>query len=191
METKIFDYGMNGEGVGKVNGKITLIPCALIDEIVEFEVENENSNYLTAKNVVIKEMSKERVIPKCKYYGICGGCDLQHMSENEQCKFKKLLVKKTIKKIAGVEVFVEDVVTSNKCFAYRNKLSLNISESKIGFFKNNTKEIVEVEKCLLADDKINLVIHIFKSVIGDNLKVVKNLVIRFINNQLLVGVVTK
>ena len=37
METKIFDYGMNGEGVGKVDGKITLIAGTLINEDVEFE----------------------------------------------------------------------------------------------------------------------------------------------------------
>ena len=38
METKIFDYGMNGEGVSKIDGKIVLVPNAMLDETVVFDI---------------------------------------------------------------------------------------------------------------------------------------------------------
>ncbi|MBO5954464.1 MAG: TRAM domain-containing protein, partial [Clostridia bacterium] len=49
MEIEIFDYGMNGEGVGKINGKIALINNALVGEVVGAEIVKENKNFCMAK----------------------------------------------------------------------------------------------------------------------------------------------
>ena len=48
MITKIFDYGMNGEGVSKINGKVILIPNALLDEEIDIDIDEDHGNYATA-----------------------------------------------------------------------------------------------------------------------------------------------
>ena len=95
MKTKILDYGMNGEGVAKIDGKVALITGALVDEVVEFEVVEDNKNYCVGKLEQIIETSKQRISPPCPYFSSCGGCDLQHMAVKEQAKFKTQLVQKT------------------------------------------------------------------------------------------------
>lgn len=97
MEVNIIDYGMNGEGVAKVEGKIVLVEGALIGEIVDVEIITSFKNYSIAKlNKVIVE-SANRTKPVCHHYG-CGGCKLLHFSYSQQLLFKQQLVKKNNKK---------------------------------------------------------------------------------------------
>lgn len=193
MEIKIFDYGMNAEGVGKVDGKVVLIPFALCGEIVDADITTNNKNYSIAELKSVKNKSISRTAPPCPYYYQCGGCSLQHMTYNEQLEYKTLLVKKTLKKISNIDIDVNKCMACEQPYNYRNKVSFNYSNNASGFYKRNYKEIVSINNCLLADDIINKVYNLFNNYIYNtsDIKLVKHLVVRHINNQILVGVVTK
>ena len=90
---------MNGEGVGKIDGKIVLVENALIDETVDITIVEDNKNYCIGKLNSIITPSSNRQDPPCPYFNDCGGCQLQHMNYLEQLKFKTNHIKKTIKKI--------------------------------------------------------------------------------------------
>lgn len=191
MQTKIFDYGMNAEGVAKHEGKIILIKNALIDEDVDVEIVEEYQNYSIGKLKKVIVKSNQRVDVKCPYFYECGGCDLQHMSYQEQLKYKTKLVQKTIKKIANLEISVANCVACDNIFKYRNKASFNFKNNLSGFYKNKTNTIVEIEKCIITSDNINNVYSIFKNTIDSSISpLIKHLVVREINNQILVGVVS-
>lgn len=190
METEIFDYGMNGEGVAKIDGKIALVPFALVKEKVDVEILKDNKNYCQAKVNKILSSSANRVEPPCPYFYLCGGCALQHMTYAEQLKFKTGLVKKTIKKIANIDVAVENCVPSEKNYNYRNKISF-VCKNNFGFYKFNSKDVVAVSECKIASDNINKVLNLANQFFLDKTykKEIKNLVVRDIENQILVGVV--
>lgn len=188
MECNIFDYGMNGEGVSKIDGKICLIENALVDEIVDCEIVSSLKNYATAKTTNIIKPSIHRTNPPCPYFNECGGCSLQHMDYSEQLKFKKLLVQKTLKKVANISFEVSDCVPCDTQFEYRNKCSFNFLNTKAGFYKQNSNDIVQIDKCLLANPNINRIYNIFINSF-DDYKEIKHLVVREIANQILVGVV--
>lgn len=190
MQTKIFDYGMNGEGVAKIDGKIVLINSALIDEKLEFEIIEDKKNYSVGKIKKIISSNKNRQIPPCPYFNECGGCQLQHMNYEEQLKFKTLNIKKTIKKICGLDVDVKPCVKCSNEFNYRNKMSFSIRNSKCGLLKHTSNELIDISHCPLATDNINKVFTIFRSSLK-NKEHIKNLVVRDIENQILIGVVTK
>ena len=192
MKNLVYDYGMNGEGVTKVNDVVTLVPYALKDEEIELNIVKSFGNYNFATLTKINKESQNRTTPPCPYFYKCGGCDMQHMKYEEQLNFKSLLVKKTIKKICGLDVDVNPTVACDKQFAYRNKVSFNFHNSSSGFFEENSKNLVEVDKCLLISENMNKIYKIFKIFVKNNEKIenfIKNLVIREISNQILVGVV--
>lgn len=195
METVISDYGMNGEGVAFIEGKTTFVPYSLIGEAVDVTIDEDFSNYAVARVEKINTQSNERVCPPCPYFKDCGGCDIQHMSYDEQLKFKSLLVKKTLKKISKIDTSVSETIPSQCQYNYRNKVSFNVKDGKIGFFEKNSNSIVEIEKCALLSDNINEILDIFKdyySSVDDNVKkAIRNIVIREISNQILVGIVAK
>lgn len=194
MKTEIYDYGMNGEGISSVDGKIVMIFGSLVGENVDFEIVEDNKNYSIGKLKSISSSSENRQTPKCPYFYECGGCDLQHMKYDEQLKFKKSLIKKTIKKISNIDVLVSETVGCSSQFEYRNKSSFNFSNDKAGFFKKQSKDVVNVDKCLISNHIINDVLQFFVEFLNNNRQIkkfVKHLVIRHINDQTLVGVVTK
>jgi len=191
MEIKIYDYGMNGEGVGAIDGKIILTNNALIGETVDAQIIEDNKNYATANVVNVIQSSPNRTKPKCPYFNMCGGCQLQHMTYDEQLKFKTLNIKKTLKKIAEIDFEVSPTVPCLSNFEYRNKMSFTINKENCGLLKHNSKDIVEISSCPLATNNINKVLSLFKEYLKSaNNNNFKNIVVRDIENQILVGVVT-
>jgi len=193
MEVKIFDYGMNGEGVGKINGKVVLVENAIIDEIVDVEFVEDKTNYATAKTTNIIHLSPNRQTPPCPYFDVCGGCQLQHMKYLEQLKFKTNHIKKTIRKITGLDVQTKNCVACSKPFYYRNKMSFSVAKESCGLKQEKSNNIVNISSCPLADNNINKVLNIFKTYINTHASernYIKNLVVRSIENQMLIGIVT-
>ncbi len=194
MQTTIIDYGMNAEGVAKVDNFIYFVPYALKGEEVDIEVEKAFKNYAVAKLNSIITLSPERISPPCPYFYQCGGCSLQHMQYAEQLKYKSMLVNKTIKKITQLDIKVENTTASDKIFNYRNKASFSFSTDKAGFYRPNSKEIINIDHCMLLNDNINKVYSLFLQYLKRNQSVrpnIKNLVVRNIDNQILVGIVCK
>ncbi len=192
METEIFDYGMNGEGVGKVDGKIVLVDNAVCGEIVDISIFKDEKNLAFATVNKVLEKSLSRVEPICPHFSTCGGCALQHMDYAEQLKFKTQLVKKTINKICDLDCDVDACVSCSNAKNYRNKMSFSVSRNVCGLLKLKSKEIVDIQGCPLANKTINDVLQIFKKFLT-TLKnhSIKYLVVRHIENQTLVGVVNE
>lgn len=151
-----------GRGITRNDEKICFVEDTLKDEDVEIEIIKNNKKYQEAIVRKYNKKSKLRVEPKCKYYNICGGCQLSHLVLEEQNKFKERKVEEIIYKYGNIKTKIMPLVTDDN-FNYRNKVTLHIKNSRIGFYKNRTNEIIEIEKCLLLDEKINnLIKHLKK-----------------------------
>lgn len=152
VEIKRMDH--EGRGIGYINNKVTFIPNALPEEIVICEITETKKNYQIAKVVEYKKKSFLRVEPICPYYQKCGGCSLQHLSYEETVKYKKEKVENILNKEKIKHPKIEVVPNPNPK-NYRNKLSLKIKKSHIGFFEENTHELIEINTCPLAKECIN------------------------------------
>ncbi len=193
METKIIDYGMNGEGVAKINGKVVLIPNTLIDELVDFAIVEDNGNLAYGKVNKIIIPSENRINPPCPYFYECGGCGLQHMSYSEQLRFKTLLVKKTLRKILKRDFSTNPTIPCKYQYSYRNKVSFSTDGQNIGYYQYNSKHILNIDFCPLANEDINKIYNICCTYIRENhlLRVLKHIVIRNIDSQYIIGIVLR
>lgn len=165
MELKIERLGINGEGIAIINdesreNKVCFVDGALPGEVVDGEISIEKTNYCFADLNEIKVASKDRVEPKCPYFGICGGCDIQHMSVELQKELKKNTIKDTLRKLGGIEdVLINDVVRVNN-YEYRNKMVFPYvmtqdGNSVLGMFVKNSHDIVDIDGCMIASVGIN------------------------------------
>lgn len=146
-----------GSGIARANGLVLFIPFTVPGDTVEAEITRQYPKYAEAKVVRLITASPDRITPPCPYFYECGGCQLQHMNYATQLASKKQIVMDALKRIGKVnDVIVPDVTPSPKEFFYRSRIQLQQSQTgKIGFFKRNTHDIVEIKKCLIADEKIN------------------------------------
>lgn len=160
MILEIKDLGINGEGVARTpDNKVCFVDFSLPDEVVEAEIYKEKSKFCYAKLGSIIKENPDRIIPKCKYFGLCGGCDLQHLKYEKQCEFKKNKVALALRNVTSIKI-VDTVFDED--FGYRNKMVFVASGKpiKLGMVMKNSHDFVETKECLLASDIINKVLSV-------------------------------
>ena len=85
---KIEDIGVDGEGIGKVDGYTLFVKDAIIGDTVEAVITKAKKNYGYAKMLKVLEASPHRVPAKCSVARKCGGCQIQELSYEAQLDFK-------------------------------------------------------------------------------------------------------
>ncbi|MBQ8444260.1 MAG: hypothetical protein IJX25_02795, partial [Clostridia bacterium] len=152
--TTITDYGYDGEGVCRVNGKVVFVPYSLNGEAIKVQLKDEKSSFCNGKLVEVECASPLRGEAPCPYYGKCGGCVYQHTSYQNELAIKKELLAKQLAKV-GYFGDVE-VIGSDKEYSYRNKIKLFVSEVGSLYLKRRKSNgQCHIEECLLVGDKIN------------------------------------
>lgn len=160
MSYKIERLDHQGRGITYINGKIAFVKDALPGEEIELKIIKENSKLIEAEPTSFLKESQLRVKELCPYYKECGGCNLLHMSYEEQIKYKQSKIVDIMKKYADINSeVIKQIVPCDRQFHYRNKVTLKVKE-KLGYFKEKTYELIPIEKCLLVNDKINEIIKI-------------------------------
>lgn len=157
-EFKVYRLDDFGRGISYYNGKVVFIDGALDGENVECVIKESKKHMYEAKATRIIDKSLYRVEPKCPYYKDCGGCNLMHMDYLRQVKFKEEKVKEMLKKFADIDGDnVKDIITTREDH-YRNKITLKVVDGRIGFFRKKTYELVPINDCLMASEKINKIL---------------------------------
>ena len=147
-----------GRGIIKENGKIGFIKNALINEEIEYKIISEHKNYFEGEMLKVNNKNDNRIEPICKYYLECGGCNLLHMNSELKRSFKEEKVENVLR---NLNIKINNLVYSNE-FNYRNKVVLHVSNGKLGFYKDKSNFLIEIDKCYLLNNKINEVISYLK-----------------------------
>lgn len=162
----IVAQGYEGEGIAKIDEKYPVfIEGALIGEKVKVLITKVKKNFAYGKLVEIIEESSTRCDSKCGIYKRCGGCKLQHMTYEEQLKFKKNRVIDCIERIGKLDgSLVNDVIGMEHPYRYRNKVQLPVGifngELKIGFFAARSHNIIDMEECYIQDETADKILKI-------------------------------
>lgn len=158
--TKVIKLDHYGRGIVKQD-KITFIANTLVDEDIEYEIIKETKKYNVGKVKKINQENSKRIKPLCPYFNECGGCDLQHMSYEDTLIFKQNKVQEILKKFAKLQPGIE-VIKNDQPYFYRNKISLKVKNKQIGFYEKESHNIIEIDKCYVAQKCLNNIISDLK-----------------------------
>lgn len=156
----IEDAGMDGEGIGKVDGYTLFIKDAVIGDQVEAKIMKAKKNYAYARLEKVLTPSPFRVQPLCDYARVCGGCQMQAMSYEEQLRFKERKIFHDLVRIGGfseeeIKKVMEPIVGMDAPFYYRNKAQYPVGTDKegrlvAGFYAGRTHSIIANTDCKLG-----------------------------------------
>ncbi|MBE5745781.1 MAG: 23S rRNA (uracil(1939)-C(5))-methyltransferase RlmD [Clostridiales bacterium] len=205
-ELNINDLDMQGRGVSHYNNYTIFVENALPTEIVKAQIINAKGNIIVAKTLEVLKVSKFRKIPKCQYFNICGGCDLQHLNYNETLKFKKQQILIALKKIANINYSENniDVIGCHNQYYYRNKVTFQVNNvngvANLSFYEKQSHKHVNILDCKICDKKIKVVINLINEYFKTNKLsaynereksgLIKNVVVRILNDEILLTFVT-
>ncbi len=172
FDIDIIDIGINGEGIGKIDNFTIFVDGALPNETVNIKIIKVKKNYGYGKIIKIIKPSPYRINPLCENFGKCGGCNLLHLSYDEQLNIKSKFIQTNLKKIAKIEnIKVPKAIGMDNPFNYRNKASFPINftdKVNIGFYKPRSHNIINIDNCLIQNSINNIIIQKTKNFIKES-----------------------
>lgn len=144
-----------GLGVAKVENVVVFVSNGICGDVCRIKITALKKNF--AYGVIVKMInpSSFRVIPKCPYYEACGGCHIMHENRMMQLKFKEEKVKELLVRFTGRSDIKFYPIIGGDAFYYRNKVIFHGNGSKLGFYKNKSNELVEINECMIVDKDLN------------------------------------
>jgi len=162
LELEIVAVTNLGMGIGKVDDWVMMVPFVGIGERVKVRVFRNHKNYSEADLLEILVPSPNRTVPKCKYFGSCGGCQYQHIDYPTQLEMKRKHVAETLQKLGGITAEVALPIHSDYTYHYRSKITPHHNKPRkgdvgpIGFLSfSQRNKLVDIEQCCIATEEIN------------------------------------
>lgn len=176
-EVEIIDNGYDGEGIAKINDFTIFINGAIKGERCKVLIVKVNKSFAYGKLLEIIKKSDARVKADCPTYKRCGGCSLRHINYDETLKIKRDMVQNLANKTLDNGIKINEVLGMEAPYNYRNKLQYPVGVDKcgnpiMGVFARRSHEIIEVQKCLIQNEKAEQVAkRIFEFIKENNIPV--------------------
>jgi 23S rRNA (uracil1939-C5)-methyltransferase len=137
LELTITDYAFEGRGISKISKDgdekkyVVFVNGAYPGDKVVAQLRRIKKSYAEANRIEILEPSNDRVEPRCKYFGVCGGCKQQDLDYSVQLKYKQDQVKDVFERIGGFnDLSMEEIIPSDKIYYYRNKMEFSFAAKR-------------------------------------------------------------
>ena len=159
VEVRINDLLANGQGVGRIDGVVVFVWGPLPGELARVRISEVKARYVVAQMLELLESSPDRVEPFCGVFGVCGGCQVQHLAYPAQLAWKQSVVKAALERIGSLEVpDVAFPIGMDEPRAYRNKMALVVEhrggEVELGFYEARSHDLVPITTCPIVEEPL-------------------------------------
>ena len=151
-------WGSFGEALARYDGREVLVFGGIPGEEVVAEVIKCRAEYTAALVVDVLDPSPHRVTPPCPYFGLCTGCQWQHIDYSHQLEIKRQMVLDALGHVGGFDTpHVSATVASTEQFGYRNHARFTVGRrhGDLGYVNRRSRRFVLIERCLLMHPWIN------------------------------------
>jgi len=152
----IEDYSSDASGICRINGRVVFVPKAIPGEEWEIKIVKVRHDCAYARGERLLKASPARIVSACPYFGLCGGCDTQHISYEEELRFKLGLVNSALRRIGKQSMQATEIIGSENISHYRNKGIFAIGtidgKARCGFFRERSHQLIAVDDCLIQDE---------------------------------------
>lgn len=150
----------DGRGIARIGGKAVLIHGALPDEEVSFTYTGRHNKHDEGQAEAIHRSSADRVAPGCAHFGICGGCNLQHLDTARQIVSKQDFLLDNLSRIGRVrpEQILEPL--TGPYWGYRHKARLGVKYVRkkgrvlVGFRERNSRFLADLRRCEVLHPRV-------------------------------------
>jgi 23S rRNA (uracil1939-C5)-methyltransferase len=145
---------LEGQGVAHdAEGKVVFIEGALPGEQVQVEVHRRKNNWEQASMTALRRESSQRVAPRCRHFGVCGGCKMQHFDIGAQIATKQRALEDGLWHLGKVrpERVLRAIAGPAWGYRYRARLSVRYVQKKgkvlVGFHERKSSYVADMDSC--------------------------------------------
>ncbi len=175
FEVKIEKLIYGGDGLAHHEGATVFVPFVLPAERVAALPIEQKKKFIRAQPETILEASPERIAARCAHFGVCGGCNYQHIPYSQQLEFKAEILRETLRRIGRIDWTGAIATHASPPWEYRNRAQWKIRPAEgaaldvdadeddarqeagrakkeqaklnIGYFRANSTALCAVEDC--------------------------------------------
>jgi 23S rRNA (uracil1939-C5)-methyltransferase len=166
MSVLVESLDHEGHGIARLDdGKVIFIEGALPGERVEYTPLRKKKRFDTAVVTQVLRASSMRADPKCKYFGYCGGCSMQHLEASAQVAAKQRILEDNLQRIGKVspENILRPIYGQAWGYRHRARMSMRYVDKKggvlVGFHEKRSKFVADMESCEVMPPRISALIR--------------------------------
>ncbi len=169
---EIESLDQEGRGVARISGKTVFVDGALPGESVRLRRTRRRRRHDEAEVVEVLRASAERVAARCRHFGTCGGCSLQHLERGAQLAAKSRVVADAFERIGGVSPGEWLAPLSGPGWSYRRRARLGCKfvdkkgKVLVGFRERGSPLIADLEACEVLAPPVGALITPLAELVG-------------------------
>jgi 23S rRNA (uracil1939-C5)-methyltransferase len=155
-----------GFGLAFADNLTVFVSLAARGDRLRVRIREKKGKVAFAEIVEILKPSPDRTVPQCVYFGRCGGCDFQQLNYAAQLEAKVGIIRDSLTRIGKIEYEREiEIIGSPKPYGYRSRAQWHADSrrKKLGYFKRNSHEIIDVEDCPILDENLHKALIDFRA----------------------------
>ena len=159
IELSVESFAFKGKSIARVDGFVVFVSGGVPGDCVLARVTKTTKQFAEAEVKDVLVPSGIRTIPRCKYFGTCGGCKWQHVNYQAQQEFKRQHVVDALERIGGFKgIPVNPALGSPDEYFYRNKMEFSFGERWLT--KEELNRVTEKQEVRSEAERFALGLHI-------------------------------
>lgn len=161
-----------GRGVAHADGKVIFIEGALPGEVVTYNAYRKKPSFELAQVGQVLKSGFVRVAPQCRYFGVCGGCSLQHMDARAQVAAKQRILEDNLKHIGKVQAEWMLPAIYGEAWGYRHRARMSAryvikkGAELVGFHEKRSSFVADMQSCEIMPSRISALIMPLRELIA-------------------------
>lgn len=159
-------------GIARLDGKTIFVDGALPGELVEFASYRRKPNYEMAQTLAIHKPSPLRVEPRCQYFGVCGGCTMQHLDPAAQVSIKQRILEDNLWHLSKLrpEQVYPPIFGQPWGYRHRARVSARLVPKKggmlVGFHERRSSYVADMASCQILPPHVSALLLPMRALIG-------------------------
>jgi 23S rRNA (uracil1939-C5)-methyltransferase len=159
LDIESLDY--EGRGVARHEGKVVFVEGALPGERVTASIYKKTPAFEQGFAQTIIHDSPSRTKPNCEYFGLCGGCALQHIEPRTQVAAKQRVLEDHLKHIGQVspERILPAIYGPTWGYRHRARFTVRHVAKKggvlVGFHEKRSRYVADMHSCRVLPQRIS------------------------------------
>jgi len=122
-------FAFEGKSVARLDGLVVFVFGAVPGDTARVRFTKVKKSFCEAQTLEVLTPSPLRTAPRCRYFGVCGGCRWQNVRYDAQQDFKRQNVVDALERIGGFRgVPVNPTLGANDDVFYRNKMEFSFGQ---------------------------------------------------------------
>jgi 23S rRNA (uracil1939-C5)-methyltransferase len=148
-------------GITRLDGKTVFVDGALPGERISYASFRRKPNYELAHLVEVVKPSSLRVEPRCVYFGVCGGCAMQHLDPAAQVAVKQRVLEDTLWHVGRVRPAQILPPVQGEAWGYRHRARFGVRKVPkkggvlIGFHEKRSSYIADIRSCPILPPQVS------------------------------------